>query len=165
MPPPWQITSPGIPGGVHLPEQAVRWGAEGGTCPLHVPANLSGASSPFQSQAGLWSQQAQAAWLPSLWCLSLWTISRLGKQETIKIKCSLWNSLDASLPNQARPGWSTHCSAQKVFSHPSFCTPPSPSRLWKPNSNDTSSMKASMTSPPPTSHKFLRSGFHPSFNI
>ena len=77
----------------------------------------------------------------------------------------LWNSLDASLPNQARPGWSTHCSAQKVFSHPSFCTPPSPSRLWKHNSNDTSSMKASMTSPPPTSHKFLRSGSHPSFNI
>ena len=63
-----------------------------------------------------------------------------------------------------QPG-SPCCSAQKVFSHPSFCRPPSRSCLWKPNSNDTSSRKPSRTSPLPTFHKFLRSGSHPSFNI
>ena len=37
----------------------------------------------------------------------------------------------------------------------------SPSSLWKPNSNATSSMQASMVScPPPTSHKSPRSGSH-----
>lgn len=60
------ITSPHFPGGVDLPKQAVGWGAVGQLGLVSEHPQLEWHPSPVQDQVGLWSQQAQAAWLLSL---------------------------------------------------------------------------------------------------